>query len=228
MPVEPNEQAKTRKSKCKENITKPPARYTEATLLSAMEGAGKLVDDEELREAMSERGLGTPATRAQIIEGLISKVTSCAQGRELDRHAKGLSLDHAPARPARRRAHRPELTGEWEFKLRADGTRPALRDAFMQEIRKLTSDIVDKVKGHQGEEIKGDFKPLEVTCPRCGASPSAETFRNYKCEGCGLSLWKTIASRELERDEVAKLLTDGKVGRWMAFGTSSAEPLARR
>ena len=98
----------------KENQTKPPPRFTEATLLSAMEGAGKLVDDEELREAMSERGLGTPATRAQIIEGLLSEGYISRQGKELVVTAKGLSLItllrdlHADA------LTKPELTGEWE------------------------------------------------------------------------------------------------------------------
>ncbi len=73
----------------KESLTKPPARYNEGTLLSAMEGAGKLVDDEELREAMAERGLGTPATRAQIIEGLIYEGYLIREGRELIVTQKG-------------------------------------------------------------------------------------------------------------------------------------------
>jgi DNA topoisomerase-3 len=82
----------------------------------------------------------------------------------------------------------------------------------MREIRALTTDIVTKVKGKGDMEIKGDFKPIDVACPKCGHSPITETFRNYKCDSCGLTIWKTVASRELERQEVARLLTEGKVG----------------
>ena len=78
--------------------TKPPARYTEATLLSAMEGAGKLVEDEELREAMSEKGLGTPATRAAIIEGLIYETIHPAQRPRIAAHGQGLFPHHPSAR----------------------------------------------------------------------------------------------------------------------------------
>lgn len=212
VPAQPNEQAETLKVELAENVTKPPARYNEATLLSAMEGAGKLVDDEELREAMSERGLGTPATRAQIIEGLLLEGYIVRDGRELVVTQKGLSLITLLRNLHAEALTQPALTGEWEFKLKQMERGRLSRDAFMQEIRQLTSDIVAKVKGHQGEEIKGDFKPLEVKCPRCAHTPLAETFRNYKCESCGLTIWKTIASRELERHEVAQLLTEGKVG----------------
>src|SRR5207244_4705914 len=92
VPISPNEPAKVLDVEIKQNETKPPARFNEATLLSAMEGAGKLVEDEELREAMSERGLGTPATRAQIIEGLIFDGYVERKGKELVVTAKGLSL----------------------------------------------------------------------------------------------------------------------------------------
>src|SRR6185437_12029782 len=90
--VTPNESAKVLAVEVRENETKPPARFTEATLLSAMEGAGKLVEDEELREAMRERGLGTPATRAAIIEGLIHDGYVLRAGRDLQPTAKAFSL----------------------------------------------------------------------------------------------------------------------------------------
>src|SRR5205085_2777801 len=102
----------------KENVTKPPARFNEATLLSAMEGAGKLIDDEELREAMSERGLGTPATRAQVIEGLIFEGYLIRQARELIVTAKGLSLITLLRDLKAETLTKPELTGEWESKLK--------------------------------------------------------------------------------------------------------------
>ena len=99
------------------NQTKPPARFNEATLLSAMEGAGKLIEDDELREAMREKGLGTPATRAQIIEGLIFEKYVLREGRELQPTAKAFSLMtllHGLGVPE---LFSPELTAEWEFKL---------------------------------------------------------------------------------------------------------------
>ena len=214
VPIQANEQADTLKVELVENVTKPPARYNEATLLSAMEGAGKLVDDEELREAMSERGLGTPATRAQVIEGLLFEGYIVRDGRELVVTQKGLSLITLLRNLRAEALTQPALTGEWEHKLRQMERGKLSRDAFMQEIRQLTSDIVAKVKGHHGDEIKGDFKPLEVKCPKCGNIGFNETFRNYKCGDpeCGLSIWKMVASRELERDEVGKLLTEEKVG----------------
>ena len=92
MPVQQNETVHTNKVDVVLNQTKPPPRFTEATLLSAMEGAGKLVEDEELREAMAAKGLGTPATRAAIIEGLIHEKYCSAQGKELQPTAKAFSL----------------------------------------------------------------------------------------------------------------------------------------
>ena len=210
--VLPGEQAKTVALEAKENLTKPPPRFSEATLLSAMEGAGKLVDDEELREAMAERGLGTPATRAQTIEGLITEGYIVRDGRDIIVTQKGISLItllrnlHAAA------LTEPAMTGEWEFKLRQMERGKLSRADFMAEIRQLTSDLVAKVKGHSGAEIEGNFQPLEVTCPKCGEGVFIESFRNYKCAKCELTIWKTIASREFEREDVTKLLTLGKVG----------------
>src|SRR5204863_2555643 len=114
VPISPNERANVLAIEIKENETKPPARFNEATLLSAMEGAGKFVDDEELREAMSERGLGTPATRAQIIEGLINEGYIIRQQRELIVTAKGLSLITLLRDLHAETLTKPELTGEWE------------------------------------------------------------------------------------------------------------------
>jgi DNA topoisomerase III len=212
VPVSAGEQAMTVATEVKESLTKPPPRFNEGTLLSAMEGAGKLVDDEELREAMSERGLGTPATRAQIIEGLLTEGYLIREGRDLIVTQKGISLITLLRNLHADSLTQPAMTGEWEFKLRQMERGKLSRQDFMQEIRGLTGDIVAKVKGHQGGEIQGNFKPLEVSCPKCGENIFNETFRSYKCAGCELTIWKTIASRELEREEVTKLLFEGKVG----------------
>ncbi len=214
VPADTGEQAQTVALEVKESLTKPPARFNEGTLLSAMEGAGKLVDDEELREAMSERGLGTPATRAQVIEGLLTEGYIIRDGRDLVVTQKGISLITLLRNLHADSLTQPAMTGEWEFKLRQMERGKLSRAAFMQEIRGLTGDIVAKVKGHEGGEIQGNFKPLEVSCPKCGESVFNETFRSYKCSGigCDVTIWKTIASRELEREEVIKLLSEGKVG----------------
>ena len=116
-PVKPNEKVATEKVEVVPLVTRPPPRFNEATLLSAMEGAGKLIEDDELREAMREKGLGTPATRAQIIEGLISERYIFREGKELVPTAKAFSLMtllHGLGIPE---LFSPELTAEWEFKL---------------------------------------------------------------------------------------------------------------
>ncbi len=118
--------AKTEHIEVKESVTKPPPRFNEATLLSAMEGAGKFVDDEELREAMAERGLGTPATRAQIIEGLILRGVPAAPGQGIDRHAKGALAHHAAAQSPRRGADQAGADRRMGSQAAADGARPNL------------------------------------------------------------------------------------------------------
>jgi len=226
VPIEAGEKADTRSVVVEQKVTKAAARYSEATLLSAMEGAGKLVDDEELREAMSERGLGTPATRAQVIEGLLTEGYIVREGRDLIVTQKGLSLITLLKNLHAESLIQPALTGEWEFKLREMERGKLSRNAFMQDIRTLTTDIVNKVKAHGDAEIKGDFQPINVKCPRCEASPFAETFRSYKCESCALVIWKTMAARELERVEVEKLLTEGAVGPLDGFRNKFGRPFS--
>jgi DNA topoisomerase-3 len=212
--ITPGEPARTEAIEVKENITKPPARYNEGTLLSAMEGAGKLIDDEELREAMSERGLGTPATRAQTIEGLIFEGYLIRQGRDLIVTAKGLSLITLLRNLHAEALTKPELTGEWEHKLRQMERGLLSRSVFMDQIRGLTTDLVGKVRGGMGQEVRGNFKDIEVKCPKCGQGPFKESFKAFECrnEECKLIVWKTMSGREFEREEVAKLLTEGRVG----------------
>jgi len=212
VPIRAGEPARTEAIEIKECETKPPARFSEATLLSAMEGAGKLVDDEELREAMAERGLGTPATRAQIIEGLLFEGYLLRQGRELFVTAKGMSLITLLRNLQAEALTKPELTGEWEHKLRQMERGQLSREVFMTEIRKLTTDIVEKVRGGLGQEVQGKFEALAAKCPRCQEASFKESFRAFECPGCKLIVWKTMAGREFEREEVVKLLTEKRVG----------------
>src|SRR5277367_3451128 len=117
VPVQKDEKVKTDKIAAQQLVTKPPARYNEATLLSAMEGAGKLVEDDELREAMAAKGLGTPATRAAIIEGLLGEKYLIREGRELIPTAKAFQLMTLLRGLGVEELTAPELTGEWEYKL---------------------------------------------------------------------------------------------------------------
>jgi DNA topoisomerase III len=210
--ITPNEAAKVLDIEIVHNETKPPARFTEATLLSAMEGAGKLVEDEELREAMSEKGLGTPATRSTIIEGLIHDGYVHRQGRELIATAKGLALITLLRGIGADELTSPEMTGEWEYKLKRMARGDWKRNDFMAHIRKFTREIVERAKNFEGDSVSGDFEDLEVKCPKCGSGPFEETYRTFKCKSCELILWKTMAGRAFERWELEKLLTEGKVG----------------
>ena len=210
-PVQPGETARTMEVTVKENETKPPARFNEATLLSAMEGAGKLVDDEELREAMSARGLGTPATRAAVIEGLVLQEYIRRQGRELAATEKGLSLIKGLRGIGVETLTRPEMTGEWEFKLKQMEQSQLPREEFMRQIRDLTVQIVDKIR-NGGEPPEGAFENLDVACPKCGAHPLKQDYRTYRCPSCDYVFFKTLAGREFSPEEVQTLLTERKIG----------------
>jgi DNA topoisomerase-3 len=191
--------------------TRPPVRYNEGTILSAMEAAGKLVDDEELRDAMKEKGLGTPATRASIIETLISAHYLTRQGKELQPTAKAIQTIML-LKSAVPELTSPELTGEWEFRLREIEHRKLTRDAFMRDIRELTGDIVGKAKHFHPDEHMPDTEPFGQ-CPKC-ESPIVERFKSFTCtnEECDFTIWKAIAGRLLSRDEFETLVRDRQVG----------------
>jgi DNA topoisomerase-3 len=210
-PVTQGERVATVRIEIKTEQTKPPARYNEGTILSAMEGAGKLVEDEELRDAMKEKGLGTPATRAAIIETLLSAHYLVRQGKELQPTAKAIQTIML-LKSAVPELTSPELTGEWEFRLREIEHRKLTRDAFMRDIRELTNDIVGKAKHFHPDEHMPDTEPFGQ-CPKCG-SPIIERFKSFTCtnEECDFTIWKTIAGRLLSRDEFEALVRDKQVG----------------
>lgn len=206
------EEASTLEVLLQESQTRPPARFNEATLLSAMEGAGKFVEDEELREAMSQRGLGTPATRAAIIEGLLLDAYVLRQGRELAATSKGIALIHLLRHMGIEALTSPEMTGEWEFKLKAMERGNIGRASFMKEIRDFTCEIVEKAKGFHDDAETSAFPDLEVICPKCGQSPFKENIRHFQCRHCGLTLWKSLAGRPFEREEIHQLLEKKSIG----------------
>jgi DNA topoisomerase-3 len=227
--IKPGEPANTENIEIKENETKPPARFTEATLLSAMEGAGKMLEDEELRDAMSQRGLGTPATRAQIIEGLLQDGYVVRQGRDLIATSKGLSLITLLRGIGVQSLTSPEMTGEWEYKLKQMEQGAMDRPRFMEEIRHFTEDIVAKAKDYAGDAstVAGNFHDLEAKCPKCASAEGfKESFKAYECKGCGLLVWKTMAGRELEREDVQALLEKGSVGPLEGFRSKMGRPFS--
>ena len=205
------------------NQTKPPARYTEATLLSAMEGAGKLVDDEELREAMREKGLGTPATRASIIEGLIFEDYLHRVGRELHPTAKAFDLFYALDKFGIDELRSPELTGTWEFKLKQMEQGRLRREEFMEHITETTRDLVERVK--RGTLADDTISTLAVKCPKDGGTVN-ENYKKFQCASCDFAIWKVIAGRRIENEEVEQLIRTGSIGPLQGFRSRIGRPFA--
>lgn len=207
--VEEGEEAKTLKIELLEKETNPPARFTESTLLSAMEGAGKLVDDDALREAMADRGLGTPATRAATIEGLLRQKYLTRDGRELIATGKGIRLIDLLSEMDVKPLTSPEMTGDWEAKLHQMEKGELARDTFMAEIKKFTESVVQKARGHYEEVISRPFPDLKCVCPNCGANELKQTDATYECRepDCGFRISKYIAGRLLTEEEAITLFT---------------------
>lgn len=230
VPVVRGEPVQTLDVEIKDLQTKPPARYSEATLLSAMEGAGKSVDDEELRAAMQEKGLGTPATRAAIIEGLITEKYLIREGRELIPTAKAFQLLTLLRGLGVDELSKPELTGEWEYKLSQMEKGELSRKAFMDEIANMTRHIVQKAKEYDGDTVPGDYVTLKTPCPNCGGIVK-ENYRRFTCagqdgqsEGCGFSITKIPGGRSFELDEVEQLLKDKHIGPLTGFRSRAGWP----
>ena len=206
-------------------VTKPPARYTEATLLSAMEGAGKLVEDDELRDAMAGKGLGTPATRAATIEGLLTERYLLREGRELMPTAKAFQLMTLLRGLGVNELTAPELTGEWEYKLSQMEKGKISRDEFMREIAQMTQVIVKRAKEYDNDTIPGDYHTLHTPCPNCG-SVVKENYRRFACTKCDFSMSKTPGSRQFEIEEVEQLLKDRTIGPLQGFRSKMGRPFA--
>jgi DNA topoisomerase-3 len=225
VPVQPNEKVQTNDVEVKASQTKPPARYSEATLLSAMEGAGKMIEDDELREAMAERGLGTPATRASIIEGLIDERYLVRQAKDLQPTAKAFSLMQLLRGLGVNELTRPEMTGDWEFQLKNMERGKLPRDQFMEEIRRFTNEIVAKAKQYGHDTIPGDFGILTTPCPKCGGEV-LERYRDFKCQKCEFAVRKIISGRMFEPAEVETLIREKQVGPLQGFRSKLGKPFA--
>ncbi len=223
--VSEGEKVSTEDIEAKALVTKPPARFNEATLLSAMEGAGKLVDDEALREAMSERGLGTPATRAAIIEGLLNEGYLRREGRDLIPSAKARQLMTLLSGLSVNELTSPELTGEWEHRLKQIEQRELDRDEFMREIAQMTQVIVKRAKEYERDTVPGDYATLSTPCPKCGAVVK-ENYRRYACTSCDFSIGKHPGGRTFEIPEVEELLRERQLGPLPGFISKMGRPFA--
>lgn len=223
--VAKGEQVKTDKVEAVGLATKPPARYTEATLLSAMEGAGKLVDNEDLRDAMAGKGLGTPATRAAIIEGLLYEKYLLREGREMLPTAKAFQLMTLLRGLGVNELTAPELTGGWEYKLAQMEKGKISREEFMREIAQMTQVIVKRAKEYDNDTIPGDYATLTTPCPNCGAVVK-ENYRRFACTKCEFSISKTPGSRQFEVSEVEQLLQDRSIGPLQGFRSKMGRPFA--
>ncbi len=216
--------------------TKPPPRYTEATLLSAMETAGKLVDDEELREAMKERGLGTPATRAETIETLIRREYIERVAKDLQPTPKGLQvitmLEEHPLTS-------PELTGDWEKRLTDIEHGGDDRKKFIDDIAEFTRGTVEKIAALDKEKLRPERVELGP-CPRCGAETGEiikENSKAYGCTswksreetGCGFVIWKRVAGRTLTPEIARQLLEEGRTKEVISgFRSRAGKPFRAR
>jgi DNA topoisomerase III len=230
VPVQAGEQVRNDEVKTVALKTKPPARYSEATLLSAMEGAGKSIDDDELREAMAEKGLGTPATRAAIIEGLILEKYMLREGRELVPTAKAFQLMTLLRGLDVQDLTKPELTGNWEYQLAQMEQGKLSREAFMAEIAAMAERIVKKAKEYDRDTIPGDYATLSSPCPHCGGVVK-ENYRRFACtgkdgasEGCGFSITKIPGGRSFELTEAEAFLRDHKIGPLEGFRSKAGWP----
>jgi DNA topoisomerase III len=206
--LEPGESVETRNVESLRKETQPPRRFTESSLLGAMETAGKDIEDADVREAMKDSGIGTPATRAAIIERLLQVGYIEREGRALHATDKGVQVISLLGE---HELTSPELTGKWEKRLAEIEHGTDTRPAFMEDIVKFTTDTVaelDKLKGVKIE--RANLGP----CPICGRDV-IENRKGYSCwskddPGCGFVIWKKKANKILPPSVVKELMATRK------------------
>lgn len=201
--------------------TRPPARFTEATLLASMERAGQLVEDDELAEAMKDKGLGTPATRAQIIENLIGTKYLERQEKELVPTAKADQLLEFLRTVKVQELASPALTGEWEYRLHLIQNGQLSREQFMSDIKTMSSKIVESVLAFKDSE--DEHRPTEIISPSDGKC-MVETFRAFKSQDGKISIFKVIGNRKMSEAEIAELVQNRQVGPLDGFVSKFGKP----
>jgi DNA topoisomerase-3 len=205
--IDEGERGRCSEAEVLEKQTKPPGRYSEASLLGAMETAGKSIEDEELREAMKESGLGTPATRADTIERLLNVGYIERDGKALVATHKGRDTIELLGSHALTSA---ELTGSWEKRLSEIEHGTADRAAFMADIARFTEEIVEYFRGIRTESLgacpNGDGDVVENR-----AAFGCTSYQSKKEPGCGFTIWKSQSGFTVDRDQVRALLEQGEV-----------------
>ncbi len=216
----------------KEGETKPPPRYSESALLGAMETAGKFVEDEELRQAMKDSGLGTPATRAATIERLLKVGYLVRERKVLLPTEKGRALIRLLGESS---LASPELTARWEERLVGMERGAEKRPDFMAAISEFTRSLVEEVRAREGEKVAAPAKPGSNggsteplgACPKCG-SPVMETKQAYGCSawksGCKFAIWKTISGKRISASQARQLLTKGRTKQLKGFKNKAGKP----
>jgi DNA topoisomerase III len=226
-PVQVGQEWRVAKVGVKEGETKPPPRYSESALLGAMETAGKFVEDEELRQAMKESGLGTPATRAAIIERLIKVCYVEREKKALVPTQKGRALISLLRESP---LSSPELTGQWERRLAEMERGVQRRPDFMSDIKGFTVSLVEGVRTMEGERLASRSREPLGVCPKCG-SPVVETKKAYSCSawkssGCDFAIWKQVSGKRLSEAQAKQLLVKGRTGQLKGFRSKAGKPFS--
>jgi DNA topoisomerase III len=216
-------QAKLASVDTEEDATRPPPRFNEATLLAAMETAGKLVEDEEHAEAMKESGLGTPATRAATIDHLINEKYMLREGRELAPTPKAEELIEFLRTIGVDVLTSPAMTGDWEHRLRLMEQGRLSREEFMQGIKNITSDLVEKTRAF--EEKEEELPETNFISPTDN-KPMREAMRFYRSQDGALTIYKNMGNRALQAEEIETLLREGKVGPIDGFRSKAGKPFS--
>ena len=246
-PLTPGQVVSIEQLELVEKETPPPRPYEDATLLAAMKQAGRAIEDEALAATLKDSGLGTPATRAEMIEKLIRHGYVARRRKQLVATDKGQALIGLVAEPLRSAA----LTARWEQRLRDIEQGEARGETFYRDIVAFLRPLVAAVPqgpaltpeqvaaARQSEPRRRGAKARRReaaqssglgACPRCGQGEVTENVRAYGCsryrEGCGLTIWKTLAGRPLSREEVAQLLAQGRVGPLEGFVSKQGRPFS--
>ena len=209
--------------------TVPPPRLGDASLLAAMEGAGKLIEDDESRDAIKDSGLGTPATRAATIERLIEVGYAVREGRGLRPTQKAMQVI---ALLGEHPLTSPELTGAWEKRLLEMERGNEERDAFMRDIASFATELVAYLRDLPDERTRFPRRDLEIVCPRCGKGTLIENRKGYGCStwvspeepGCGFVIWKTIAGKAITEEIVRELVERGRTRELPGFRSRAGKP----
>ena len=213
-----------------EELTKPPNRLKEAGLLRLMETAGKMIDDDEYAQAMKEKGLGTPATRADTIEKLLTReYINRSKNGAISATPYGIRLIEILRKIPVEWITSAELTGEMESNLTSVQSGEMKAETYMNTVIERTTEMVEKIRSHDGTKLFENGSPVG-DCPLCGAKviPSRQSYicseNKGRDEGCSFILWKDSSGRWFDETTVSRLINDSRIEDLHGFFTRSGEP----